>query len=71
MWSGALGSPSVQPDAVAGATRVVGTTAALATDNVLGAIGSATGLSQRADIDAEHSILRRAGADAGDCRRYA
>ncbi len=42
---GALGSPSVQPDAVAGASRVVGTTAALATDNVLGAIGSATGLS--------------------------
>jgi hypothetical protein len=42
---GALGSPSVQPDAVAGATKVVGTTAALATDNVLGAIGSATGLS--------------------------
>lgn len=41
---GALGSPSVQPDAVAGATRVVGTTAALATDNVLGAIGSVTGL---------------------------
>jgi uncharacterized protein involved in outer membrane biogenesis/cellulose biosynthesis protein BcsQ len=42
---GALGSPSVEPDAVAGASRVVGTTAALATDNVLGAIGSATGLS--------------------------
>ena len=42
---GALGSPSVQPDAVAGATKVVGTTAALAADNVLGAIGSATGLS--------------------------
>ena len=41
---GALGSPSVQPDAVAGATSVVGTTAALATDNVLGAIGSVTGL---------------------------
>ncbi|MFM9841767.1 MAG: AsmA family protein [Dongiaceae bacterium] len=41
---GALGSPSVRPDAVAGATGIVGTTAALATDNVLGVIGSATGL---------------------------
>ena len=68
---GALGSPSVQPDAVAGATKVVGTTAALATDNVLGAIGSVTGLSTRADVDSEHSILRCAGADAGDCRRPA
>jgi AsmA family protein len=41
---GPLASPSVTADPVASATRVVGTTAGLATDNVLGILGSATGI---------------------------
>jgi hypothetical protein len=41
---GNLASPSVKADAIDGAAKVVGTTAALATNDVLGAIGSATGL---------------------------
>jgi uncharacterized protein involved in outer membrane biogenesis/cellulose biosynthesis protein BcsQ len=42
--TGALASPSVTPDALTGAGNVVGSTATLATDNVLGAIAGVTGL---------------------------
>jgi len=41
---GPLASPNVTADPVTGATKVVGTTAALATDNVLGILGGATGI---------------------------
>jgi AsmA family protein len=41
---GRLASPNVTTDAVDSATKVVGTTAGLATDNVLGILGNATGV---------------------------
>ena len=41
---GRLDSPSVSTDAVDSAAKVVGTTAGLATDNVLGILGDATGV---------------------------